>query len=327
LLQVLVQLPTVLRLLRGLRLSLGYHTENVKTVVRNFFPVFIGRGVVQVSAYVDVWLASLIQITGAVSALSYAQTLYTLPVSLFGMSVSAAELPQMSGALGNETEVAGTLRARLNNGLRQIAFFVVPSVAAFLILGDVIVGAIYRTGRFTQNDVMYVWGILAGATVGLLASTLGRLYSSTYYALRDTRTPLRFAIVRVILTTVLGYFCALPLPRMLGIEARWGVAGLTISAGIASWVEFHLLRRTLNRRIGRTGLPADYLAKLWAVALVAAAAGWAIHRYAGNHRPIPLALIVLGPYGIIYFAGTWALGLAEARALLGRLARSSRMAN
>lgn len=325
-LQVLVQLPTVLRLLRGLRLSLAYHAENVRTVIRNFFPVFIGRGVVQISAYVDVLLASLVPVTGALAALSYAQTLYTLPVSLFGMSVSAAELPQMSGALGEQSEVAEILRGRLNRGLRQIAFLVVPSVAGFLILGDVIVGAIYRTGQFVHADVMYVWGILAGATVGLLASTLGRLYSSTYYAMRDTRTPLYFAIVRVALTTILGYLFALPLPRLLGIEARWGVAGLTISAGIASWVEFHLLRRTLNRRIGPTGLPAPYLAKAWTAALLASAAGWAIHRFAGNyitgnHREIALAVIVLGPFGGIYFAGTWLLGLTESRALFSRFLR------
>ena len=242
------------------------------------------------------------------AALSYAQTLYTLPVSLFGMSVSAAELPQMSGALGDEKEVADVLRGRLNAGLRQIAFFVVPSVAAFLILGDVVVGAIYRTGRFMQSDVMYVWGILAGSTVGLLASTLGRLYSSTYYALRDTRTPLRYAIVRVILTTVLGYLCAIPLPRALGIEGRWGVAGLTISAGIASWVEFNMLRWTLNRRIGRTGLPLDYLAKLWIAALGAAGTGWAIRHFFGQHSPILVAVLVLGPYGIVYFAVTLGAG-------------------
>jgi putative peptidoglycan lipid II flippase len=317
-LQVFVQLPTVLRLLRGLRLSLSDHAENVRTVVRNFFPVFIGRGVVQISAYVDVLLASLVPVTGAVAALSYAQTLYTLPVSLFGMSVSAAELPQMSGAVGSEAQVADVLRARLNAGLRQIAFLVVPSVAAFLILGEVVVGAIYRTGRFIEADVTYVWGILAGATVGLLASTLGRLYSSTYYALRDTRTPLWFAIVRVVLTTALGYLCAIPLPRHFGIDPRWGVAGLTISAGVASWVEFHLLRSTLSRRIGPTGLPAPYLAKLWGTALLAAAAGWAIRRYGGTHRPIPLALLVLLPYGVIYFAGTWLLGIAECRALFSR---------
>src|SRR5208337_5404191 len=109
----------------------------------------------------------------------------------------------------------------------------------------------------------YVWGILAGSSVGLLASTMGRLYSSAYYALRDTRTPLRFAVLRVALTTVLGYICAKPLPLWIGIDPRWGVAGLTASAGIAGWVEFTLLRRTLNARIGRTGLPASLVAQLW----------------------------------------------------------------
>jgi putative peptidoglycan lipid II flippase len=288
--------------------------------------VFISRGVVQISAYVDGFIASWLP-TAAVSALASAQLIYTLPVSLFGMSVSAAELPQMSSAVGSQSEVGEVLRARLNAGLRQIAFMVVPSVVAFLVLGDVVVGAIYRTGRFTQDDVTYVWGILAGATVGLLASTLGRLYSSTYYALRDPRTPLRFAIVRVTLTTILGYLFALPLPRLLGIEPRWGVAGLTVSAGIASWIEFHLLRRTLNRRIGRTGLPAEYLAKLWAAALAAAAVGWAIHHFAPHYKPYVLAILVLGPYGMVYFAGTWALGLAEARALFTRFLRASKPAN
>jgi putative peptidoglycan lipid II flippase len=316
-LQVAVQFPVVLRLLHGLHLSLGYRAQNVRTVVGNFLPVFIGRGVLQISAYIDALLASLLP-TGAVAALAYAQTLYTLPVSLFGMSVSAAELPEMSRTIGNEEEVARVLVRRLDAGLQQIAFFVLPSVVAFLILGDVIVAAIYRSGRFTQGDVIYVWGILAGATVGLLASTLSRLYSSTYYALLDTRTPLRFAIVRVILTTVLGYLCAIPLPHILGIETRWGVAGLTISAGVSSWVEFALLRRTLNRRIGRTGLPFAFLARLWAAALLAAAVGWVIRHFLGNFSPIPLAVLALVPYGVIYFAATIMLGLPQAREFIGR---------
>ena len=316
-LMVAIQLPVVLRLLHGLHLSFAFHLENVRTVVRNFFPVFVSRGVVQISAYVDALLASLLP-TGAVAALAYAQTLYTLPVSLFGMSVSAAELPAMSGAVGAQTEVAGVLRTRLNAGLRQIAFLVIPSVAAFLVLGDVIVSAIYQSGRFTHSDATYVWGILAGSTVGLLASTLGRLYSSTYYALQDTKTPLRYAVVRVVLTTVLGYLSAIPLPHALGIDSRWGVAGLTISAGISSWVEFTLLRRTLNRRIGRTGLPAEYLAKLWVAALTSAAVGWTIHHFFGHLSPVLLAVLALGAYGAIYFAVTFALGIAEARSLLGR---------
>jgi putative peptidoglycan lipid II flippase len=315
-LQVAVQLPLVLRLLHGLRLSLNHRAENVRTVLRNFAPVFVSRGVVQISAYVDGFLASYLP-TGAVAALANAQTLYLLPVSLFGMSVSAAELPQMSGAIGDESEVATVLRERLNAGLRQITFFVVPSVAAFLVLGDVIVGAIYQTGQFHHADVLYVWGILAGSTVGLLASTLGRLYSSTYYALRDTRTPLRFAIIRVALTTVLGYLCALPLPRLLGVDPRWGVAGLTISAGVASWIEFTLLRLTLNRRIGLTGVARSYLAKVWGAALAAAAAGWLIHHSYQHHSPILSAILVLTPYGLVYLAATLAMRLGEAQAFLG----------
>lgn len=320
-LQVAIQLPEVLRLLKGLHVSLAYQTEHVRTVIRNFFPVFFSRGVVQISAYVDAVLASLLP-TGAVAALAYAQTLYTLPVSLFGMSVSAAELPAMSSAVGSALEISEALRARLNAGLRQITFFVLPSVAAFLILGDVIVAAIYQSGKFGHADVIYVWGILAGSTVGLLASTLGRLYSSTYYALRDTRTPLRFAILRVILTTVLGYLAALPLPHLLGIDSRWGVAGLTISAGVSSWVEFALLRRSLNARIGQTGLPIEYLIKAWVVALPAAAIARGILFLLAQHlQRILLAAVVLGIYGGLYFLGMYLLGVPEAKSLFSRVLR------
>ena len=323
-LQVLVQLPMVFKLLGGLTLSLAHQAEGVRTVIRNFFPVFISRGVVQISAYIDAFLASWLP-TGAVSALAYAQTLYILPVSLFGMSVSAAELPVMSGAIGAADEVAGILRARINSGLRQITFLVVPSVMGFLALGDVIVAAIYQSGRFTHADVIYVWGILAGSTVGLLASTLGRLYSSGYYALRDTRTPLRFAIVRVLLTTLLGYLAALPLPRLIGVESRWGVAGLTISAGIASWVEFTLLQRGLRRRIGQVGVPLAFLARVWIAALIAAAAARGMLVRVGHRGPIILAAIVLSVYAILFFGVSTLLKLPEAQSMLGLLRRRAGM--
>ncbi len=319
-LQFGVQLPVVLRLAPKLRLRLDVRAARVREVMRNFVPVFFSRGVVQISAYVDQVIASLLG-SGAVTALTNAQAISTLPVSLFGMAISAAELPAMSSALGDPAQIAAQLQTRLDSGLRRIAFFVVPSAVAFLALGDVIAGALFQTGRFTHDDSVYVWAILAGSSVGLLASTLGRLYSSTYYALRDTRTPLRYAVLRVSLTTALGYLCAIPLPRWIGLDARWGMAGLTASAGLAGWVEFALLRRTLNQRIGRTGLSASLVARLWASAALAASAGWAVKLALSRHGPVLSAAAILGAYGVVYFAATYLLRVEECRLTLKRFIR------
>ncbi len=316
-LQFGVQLPTVLKLIKRLRPVFDLASANVREVLKNFFPVFVSRGVVQISAFIDAMLAGLIS-THAVAALNVAQSLYTLPVSLFGMSISAAELPAMSSVVGTTEEIASQLRRRLDGGLGRIAFFIVPSAMAMLALGDMMTAALYQTGKFTQDATVYVWGILAGSTIGLLASTLGRMYASTYYALHDTRTPLLFAVIRVALTTGLGYLCAIPLPHALGIDPRWGAAGLTASAGVAGWVEFALLRRTLNRRIGRTGLSLAYVTKLWIAATSGAGVGWAIKLVIGQRHPVIAAALVLVPYGLTYFAVSSALGLPEANAVVGR---------
>jgi putative peptidoglycan lipid II flippase len=322
-LQFLVQVPFVVRLAPDLRLALDTASEHVRTIVRNFLPVFVSRGVVQLSAYVDALIASLLG-TGAVTGLQNASTLYTLPVSLFGMSVSAAELPAMSAVIGGDASALEALRARLDSGLRRIAYFVVPSAMAFFALGDVVVAALFQTGRFSRADSIDVWRILAGSAVGLLASTLGRLYSSTYYALRDTKTPLRYAIIRVAVTTVLGYLCAIPLPRAFGLPPMWGAAGLTASAGVAGWVEMLLLRSTLNARIGRTGLSFGYAAALWGSAAAAAAAGWALKLAVPAAHPIAIAAVVLGAYGAVYIGATVALGVPEASTALARVLRAGR---
>lgn len=321
-LQLVVQLPVVWALLHRSEsatiLGTSLRSANVRTVVRNFGPVFVGRGVVQISAYIDTLIASFLP-AGAVAALMNAQTLAVLPVSLFGMSVSAAELPAMSSATGGAAEIAALLRARLDAGLRRIAFLVVPSAMAFVAIGDILAGALFQSGRFTREDSVYVWGILAGSAVGLLASTLGRLYASTYYALRDTRTPLRFAVVRVTLTTVLGIACALPLPRLLGVDPKWGAAGLTASAGVAGWIEFALLRRTLGRRIGTSGLSTPFVARLWGAAVVAALAASAARLVIDVGHPLLLGDLAVALFVIAYFLAGAALGLREGRQVLARV--------
>jgi len=155
-LQFAVQVPVVWRVAPDLQFGWDVSSEHVRLVSRNFAPVFVSRGVVQVSAYVDSLIATLLG-TGAVTGLANAQLLYTLPVSLFGMSVAAAELPSMSGVIGDgNVPAADILRPRLDAGLRQIAFFVVPSAVAFLALGDVIAAALLQTGRFSHDDAVWV---------------------------------------------------------------------------------------------------------------------------------------------------------------------------
>ena len=318
-LQLLVQLPVVLRLAPDLKFALNVASVHVRGVLRNFVPAFVSRGVVQLSAYIDSILSSYLP-TGAVSGLLNAQALYLLPVSLFGMSVSAAELPAMSGALESHPDGRDAVRRRLDAGLRQIAFFVIPSAVSFLALGDVVAGVL-QVGRITRTDTLYVWGILAGASLGLLATTLGRLYSSTYYALRDTRTPLRYALLRVGLATVLGYVFAFYLPRWLNIPDVWGAAGLTLSAAIVGWVEMILLRRTLNSRIGKTGLPPAYVLKLVSAAAAGAAVAWGVKIALPVLPPIIAVFPILGAYGLVYLGITAALGIPEISRLLSRIPR------
>jgi len=267
----------------------------------------------QISGYVDQILASLLT-SGSVAALSYAQILYTLPVSLFGMSVAAAELPAMSKVVGSDAEVAEQLRTRLNNGLRQIAFFVVPSAMAFLALGDIIVAPIFQRGKFTGDDTIYVWAILAGAAVDSLPQ---RSAGSTRPRFTPCATRARPSGTRSSGWSLRGPRLPALAARALagGIDTRWGAAGITVASGLCGWIEFMLLRRSLNSRIGRSGLEFSFIVKLWLAAAAGAAAAWAVKIFTGHYHPVILALLALSPYGIVYFAMCYLMKVPEVRFL------------
>jgi putative peptidoglycan lipid II flippase len=322
-LQFAVQLPLVFRLAHGLHLNLDVKSEHARAVFRNFIPAFVSRGVVQISAYIDAFIASWLP-TGSVATLGYAQVLYTLPVSLFGMAVTAAELPAMSSAVGTDVEIADYLRERLVRGLARIAFFVIPSAVAFLALGDAISAILFESGKFTREDTFWVWQVLAGSTVGLLASTWGRLYSSAFYALRDTRTPLNFALVRVALGSALGVFSALVLPDLIGIDKRYGVAAITAASGIAAWVEFFLLRHAMTGRIGAAIVPSSYTMKLWGASIVSAAIAWGVKLGLIEAPRFWMAVAVVIVYGAAYLLMTTLMGVEEASDITRRITRRRR---
>lgn len=347
-LQLLVQLPSVVGVLGGrLRLSLDRGRDSVREVGRRFVPVLLGRGVVQLVGYVDLFLASLLA-SGAVSAFTYAQVLYLLPISLFGMSVAAAELPELS-RLG--PQAGRQVRERLVRGLGRIAFFVAPVQAIYLVAGGVVVGALLQRGDFGEDDTRLVWLVLAGSSLALLATTASRLLQNSLYALGDTKTPARIAMARVLVATVLGVVLMFQFDRVVLVPGtadvevegdlpaaleplpsevrddedaplRLGAVGLTVASSVGAWLELALLRRALGRtapalRRLPIGGPqrATVVGAAAAAGAVAVALRWTV---AADLATLPAAVVVLVPAGVVYFALTFALRVSEARTLLER---------
>jgi putative peptidoglycan lipid II flippase len=313
-LQFAIQLPTVLRLTGGVRLSLDRTTPGLTTVVRNFGPAFVSRGVVQISGFFDAMIGSLLPI-GAVATVTNAQLLYTLPISLFGMSIAAAELPELSERAARDEGLLDRLRA----GTGQVAFFIVPTALAFLALGDQVTRLVFQSGAFTDRDTTWVWATLAGSTAGLLPQAWARLLNSTYYALGDTKTPLRFALIRVTTALALGLLAALLAPKLFGFDPRWGTVGLSLATAVAGTVEYFLLRRELRRRLGAGVGEGAPLARLAAAGVAAVLVGLGVIRMGNGWPRMPVAIAALASFGVVYLVVTRILNVPESDRLLRRV--------
>jgi putative peptidoglycan lipid II flippase len=329
-LQFLVQLPTTLRLLGGLSLSLDRKREGVGEALAAFLPLLAGRGVVQLGGYLDLFLASFLA-TGAVAALAPGQYLYMLPISLFGMSVAAAELPELSRVGGDGASPAFV--ERLRGALVQVSFVVLPTLVAYLAFGWLIVSLLYRSGRFGQEETWLVYGVLAAYSLGLPASTSSRLLQNAFYALRETKQPARVASQRVVLAAVLaaplmlwldGHALAEGLPIAASRGLRWGAVGLALASAVGAWYELWSLRRRLRTLLPALTWPARDVARQGLAALVAALpalAAWALLRASSLWVVAPT---ILGLFGLGYLALARALGVSQAERWLGRLARRRR---
>ena len=258
-LQFLVQLPTTLKVIQFFQFQTKI-TESVKKVFHQFTPVVMTRGVVQLSAYIDSMIASFLA-SGAISSISYAQNLYMLPISLFGMSIAASELPELSSASGTKAEVQQKIQDRLKLSLMRISYFVIPTTLVFIGLGGAVVATLYQTGAFGESEKLSVWNVLIGYSLGLLATTQSRLFSSVFYAMQDSRTPFRFAVIRILVGKILGY--------ILAIQFKYEALGLALAGGVSGILEFYLLKRSLTKKIGLIDFQIKILFKIFVAALAA----------------------------------------------------------
>lgn len=300
LLQVAIQLPACARLLGGISARVSFAPEGVRDVLHAWLPLLLGAGVAQLSGFVDTVLGSFTG-PGGVSALGYAQLVQVLPVSLFGVSVAAVSLPELAR---DATRTSGgvehdQLRARVATGFRRITFFVLPSAFAFAALGPLLVGALFQTGRFDADDTALVGGVLAAYGVGLLGQATVKLFASGFYALRDTRTPVKIATLSLALSTLLA----------IVLMQRYGPAGIALGSSLGATVNvvFHL--RDLDRRVGAILGRADWRSVGVSVLGAGAAAGAAVAgaQAGAGLRLLPLGLLAVAIFVVVYAAVVLAL--------------------
>ena len=295
-LQIAIQLPTCWRLLGGIPLRVSMAPEGVRHVITAWLPLLVGAGVAQLSGLVDTFLGSFTG-TGGLASLGYAQLVQVLPISLFGVAVTAVALPDLARDAISET-ANELLRARIATGFRRIAYFVLPSAFALAAFGPQIAGALFQTGRFDADDTALVGGVLAAYGIGLLGQSTVKLFASGFYAMRDTRTPVRIAITSLVISGVLSWF----------FMRRFGAAGIALGSSIGGTLNTVLHLYDLDRRIGTILQRTDWriLGGVVAAALIAALLGMAADRLVAGWRPIPRGIAVLGIFAVAYGALTLA---------------------
>jgi putative peptidoglycan lipid II flippase len=208
--------------------------------------------------------------------------------------------------------------------MRQIAFFVIPSLIGYLVLGDIIVAALYEGGEFERDDTVFVYAVLGAMSLGLIASTGTRLYSSTFFALRDTRTPARIALIRLVVMGAIGASIMFPLERYTLRGHGLGAIGLALAGALAAWVEWYLLRRVLTRRVGAVALDVGHWAVIVPAAIAAATVARGVSWVLPPLHPILVAVVVLVPFGLVYFGITGLFGVGEASRVLQRFRPAKR---
>jgi putative peptidoglycan lipid II flippase len=235
LLHLLVQLPA-LRLV-GMRWQpvWDWKDRGVREVGRLMGPRVIGLAAFQLNFLIATFFASTVR-DGAISAVNYAWLVVMTPLGVFGMAISTAAFPRMAEQAARDD---GELQHTLSRALRLILYLTVPASVGLMILAKPITAFLLRSGAFNSASTDLVVGAVVFYSLGLFAHAGIEILSRGYYAMSDTRTPVAFAVISMIVNLVLSLILVWP----------FGIRGLAFALSAATIVEFVLLLRTLMRRL------------------------------------------------------------------------------
>lgn len=311
-----LQLAVQLLALRRLRLwpSIGLSPAAVRTAWRDphtqrvaklMVPALLGVSVAQISLLINTQIASHLA-PGSVSWLSYADRLMEFPTALLGVALGVVLMPQLAAAKASNDVVRYS--GMLDWGLRLVVLLAVPCALALLTFAKPLVAVLYHYGAFSERDVQQTAVALMGWGVGLVGVIAVKVLAPGYYASQDIRTPVRIAIVVLVITQLLN----------IGLVPLYQHAALSLSIGLgalinALWLLLGLLRRGSYRPAPGWGV--FVLQVLAASALLAVFLMWAASAFhwtqlqAQAWARIGLLALVLVGAAAVYFGAAWAAGL------------------
>jgi len=319
-LQLGVQIPALRRL--GLLPRLGgsmaavrhaWGNQATRRILRLMAPALLGVGVAQISLLINTQIASHLA-PGSVSWLSYADRLMEFPTAMLGVALGSVLMPQLAAA--RATGDGERYAAMLDWGLRLVLLLALPCAAALLVFSEPLVAVLYHYGAFTARDVQQTTLSLTGYGVGLLGLVAIKVLAPGYYASQDIRTPVKIAVV-VLLVTQAFNLVFVPWLQHAGLALSIGLGALVN----ALWLLVGLLRRgsyTPQPGWGRFALQVVVATALLTALLWGANHGlpWVQLRGQPWWR-IGQMVVVLGCSAVLYFGALWALGL-RLRAFLKR---------
>jgi len=266
--QLAVQIPSLYKCGFVYHFKLDWHHSGLSRIMRLMLPAAFGLAATQINILIDNQLASYLG-NGPVSWLNYAFRLMQLPIGLFGVAIATVHLATASHRVATN-DIEG-LKINVADAIKLAAFLNIPATAGLIFLRYPIVQILYERGRFTAEHTIYTGNALFCYALGLYAYSLVKIITPTFYALGDTKKPVKFSAIVIVLKIAIN----------LALIRKLGFMGLALGTSLASLLNTGLLINALRHKIGSLSGHAiiSTILRITLASLIMGVAAWKIHEF------------------------------------------------
>ncbi|MBU0543965.1 MAG: murein biosynthesis integral membrane protein MurJ [Proteobacteria bacterium] len=236
-LQLMLQVPFIIK--KGIYFwkNAGIYHPGLKKVGVLMFPAIFGAGVYQINMFIGTILASVLP-EGSVSYLYYADRLVQFPLGIFAIAAATAIFPSLSRQASENNMIA--VRDTFSYSMRMVFFITLPCMVGLIVLREPIIMLLFKRGEFNIQTVRLTAQALLYYSIGLWAFSSVRIIISVFYALNDTKTPVRIAVISLLTNIVLSLLLMIPLKH----------GGLALANSLSSMLNVILLLQALGIKLG-----------------------------------------------------------------------------